>query len=234
MNKKILIAFFFWSLLCEFSSATHKVYLLHGYGGLGIELEQIRTAINDKGYINETYVYYSLVKDVDSVGLNLFEKIQKENFDTISFVTHSMGALVVRSLYEHLDSLTTFPFIHRIVMIAPPNNGSPVADFVAQFKFLKFIVGPNINNLTTNKITGAVKYPLPTCEVGLIAGSFGGKKGFNIFLEGDNDGVLIPQNTDMGIEKDIIFVKSSHVGLLFNKKVIKYVINFLEYGKFDN
>ena len=144
-----------------------------------------------------------------------------------------MGALVVRSLYEHIDSLTVFPFIHRIVMIAPPNNGSPVADFFAQFSFVKQIVGPNVNNLTTNPVTGAGKYPLPTCEVGLIAGSYAGKKGFNIFIKGDNDGVLIPENTKMGIEQDVAFVKSWHVGLLFNKKVIKLVMTFLDKGRFD-
>jgi hypothetical protein len=143
-----------------------------------------------------------------------------------------MGALVVRSMYEKLDSLSGFPFVHRIVMIAPPNNGSPIADFFSQFKFVKYIIGPNINNLTTNKISGASKYPIPTCEVGLIAGSFGGKRGFNMFINSDNDGVLIPENTKMGIEKDVVFVKSWHVGLLFNKKVIRYVNNFIQLGKF--
>ena len=218
------------SIIC--TNASTKVYLIHGFGGLGIELKELQKAISKEGYNNEIYSYPSLVLDVDSVGNTLFDKIQRENFDTISFVTHSMGALVVRSIYEHLDSLTSFPFIHRIVMIAPPNNGSPVADFVAQFSFVKHIIGPNINNITTNPLTGAGKYPIPTCEVGLIAGSYGKKKGFNIFVKGDNDGVLLPEQTKMGIEKDIAFIKSWHVGLLYNKTVKKYVISFLKQGVF--
>jgi uncharacterized alpha/beta hydrolase family protein len=232
MNKIRLLFLFLLLLLCIENQATHKIYLIHGFGGIGLELEKIRKSIDDKGFVNEIYTYQSLVNDVDSVGQNLFEKIRSENYDSISFVTHSMGALVVRSLYEHIDSLTVFPFIHRIVMIAPPNNGSPVADFFAQFSFVKQIVGPNVNNLTTNPVTGAGKYPLPTCEVGLIAGSYAGKKGFNIFIKGDNDGVLIPENTKMGIEQDVAFVKSWHVGLLFNKKVIKLVMTFLDKGRF--
>lgn len=220
--------------MCFTANATYKVYLIHGYGGLGIELKKIQKTIEKEGYVSEIYSYPSLVKDVDSVGNNVFNKIKKENFDTISFVTHSLGALVVRSIYEHLDSITTFPFIHRIVMIAPPNNGSPVADYFAQFSFVKYIIGPNINNITTNPITGAGKYPIPTCEIGLIAGSYGKKKGFNIFIKGDNDGVLIPEQTKLGVEKDVVFVKSWHVGLLFNKKVLKYVTCFLKNGKFEN
>lgn len=225
----IIIILIFCNHFCD---ATNKVYLIHGYGGPGFEMNKIQKAIKKEGYNSEIYTYPSFVKDVDSVGIELFEKIQKENYDTISFITHSMGALVVRSLYEHIDSLTSFPIVYRIIMIAPPNNGSPVADFFAQFSFLKFIVGPNVNNLTTNPKTGAGKYPIPTCEVGLIAGSYGGKRGFNIFVKGDNDGVLIPEHTKLGIEKDIVFVKSWHVGLLFNKIVIKHVISFLHKGKF--
>ncbi|OIP83959.1 MAG: hypothetical protein AUK44_03810 [Porphyromonadaceae bacterium CG2_30_38_12] len=68
-----------------------------------------------------------------------------------------MGALVVRSLYEKIDSLVVFPFVHRVVMIAPPNNGSPVADYFAQFSFLRFIIGLNVNNFTTNAFSGAKK-----------------------------------------------------------------------------
>lgn len=141
MNKKIIviIGLFLNHLAC----ASYKVYLVHGYGGLGIELSEIQNVIKKEGFVSEIYTYPSLVKDVDSVGNTLFQKIQKENYDTVSFVTHSLGGLVVRSIYEHLDSLTYFPFIHRIVMIAPPNNGSPVADFFAQFSFVKHIIGPN-------------------------------------------------------------------------------------------
>ncbi|MDD3323328.1 MAG: alpha/beta hydrolase [Paludibacter sp.] len=231
--KKQIIAYIILVLFgFLYANASTKVYLIHGYGGLGIELKEIQNAINKKGFVSEIYSYPSLVKDVDSIGNILFYKIQKENFDTVLFVTHSLGALVVRSMYEHLDSLTSFPFIHRIVMIAPPNNGSPVADFFAQFSFVKHIIEPNINNITTNPLTGAGKYPIPTCEVGLIAGSIGGKKGYNIFVKGDNDGVLIPEQTKMGIEKDVVFVKSGHIELLFNKKVKEYVISFLIYGAF--
>ena len=36
----------------------------------------------------------------------------------------------------------------------------------------------------------------------------------------------------MGIEKDVVFVKSGHIELLFNKKVKEYVISFLIFGAF--
>ncbi|MFT3753897.1 MAG: hypothetical protein QM800_13810 [Paludibacter sp.] len=65
-------------------------------------MNSIYKAIQKEKYNCKIYTYPSLVKDVDSVGFEVFNKIQKENYDTVSFITHSMGALVVRSMYEHL------------------------------------------------------------------------------------------------------------------------------------
>ncbi|HLP06240.1 MAG TPA: hypothetical protein VK152_12500 [Paludibacter sp.] len=234
MNKPFAIFIILILSFHGFAQATTKIYFIHGYAGSGFEMNKILSAVQKSGFDCELFTYRSMTDDVDSVGIDLVKRIQSENCDTVSFVTHSMGALVVRSLYEHIGSMGRFPFIHRIVMIAPPNNGSPVADYFSRYKFLKFIVGPNVNNLTTNPLTGAGKYPTPTCEVGLVAGSYGGKKGFNAFINDDNDGVLIPSQTKMGIEKDVVFIRSWHVGLLFDKKVAKHVVSFLCTGFFSS
>lgn len=214
------------------SCASHKVYLVHGYCGLGVELEKIHRAIIKEGFTCEIVVYPSLSEDVDSVGKHLFQRIRQENFDTISFVTHSMGALVVRSLHHYVQPEQHFPFIHRIIMIAPPNNGSPVADFFAQFGFLEFIVGPNVRNLTTDSKSGAQKYAVPTCEVGLILGIKGNEVGYNSFIKGDDDGLVPAETSKLGIETDVAYIKDSHVGLILNKKVIRITIAFLKRGKF--
>lgn len=218
--------------LSVLSHSSHKVYLVHGYCGLGVELEKIHRALEKEGFVSEIVVYPSLSEDVDSVGRHLHRKIQQENFDSVSFVTHSMGALVVRSVYHYLESEDQFPFIHRIVMIAPPNNGSPVADFFAQFNFLKFIVGPNVRNLTTDSKLGAQKYAVPSCEVGLILGIKGNEVGYNAFIKGDDDGLVPADSSELGIETDVAYIKDSHVGLVLNKKVIRITIAFLKKGKF--
>ena len=211
---------------------SNRIYFLHGYGGPGFEMKRILKAVEKEGYDCTLFKYRSMVRDVDSVGLDLIKKIQSDGADTISFVTHSMGALVVRSIYKHIDSLADFPIIKRFVMIAPPNNGTQVADFYYKFHFLRHILGPNLKNLTTDSITGASRYPIPTCEVGLITGTFGGSKMLNLFLDADNDGMVVPEKAKLGIEKDCAYVKSWHFGLLYDKRVTKYVISFLKWGKF--
>ncbi|MBI9036346.1 MAG: alpha/beta hydrolase [Bacteroidales bacterium] len=233
--KKISIAIL---IICLFGSvrthASYKVYVVHGYGGLGLELNEIHKSIKEQGYESEIYTYPSLIKDIDSVGVELFHKIQQEGIDTVSFVTHSMGGMVVRSLYSHLHKGINFPFIHRIVMIAPPNNGSPVADSLEQYELIRFLVGPNIVNLTTDTLTGAHKYPIPTAELGVIIGIADREKWmYSVPLIGDNDGVVMAESAKMGVEKDIVYVKASHIALVFNEEVRKQVVYFLKEGVFE-
>ncbi|MFZ4581948.1 MAG: esterase/lipase family protein [Paludibacter sp.] len=225
----LFIAIFTFSIIVN---ASHKVFLIHGFAGLGIELEQIKTAITLQGYECEIYRYPSLTEDVNEVSKHLISEIQRQHLDSVSFVTHSLGALVVRALYGNLKPEFNFPFIHRFVMIASPNQGSPMADFWNQFGFVKYVAGPNVKNLTTDVQNGAPKYAVPTCEIGLIAGVTNRKMGYNILIVGDNDGLVPKKNAALGNEKDVVYVKSSHISLVFNKKTIKYVVAFLQIGHF--
>jgi triacylglycerol lipase len=214
-----------------FAESSHRIYLLHGYAGPGFEMKKILKALEKEGYNCTLFNYRSMVDDIDSVGKDLIKRIQSDRVDIVSFVTHSMGALVVRSIYNHIV-FADFPIIQRIVMIAPPNNGTPIADFYNKFHFLRFLLGPNLKNLTTDLLSGAGQYPIPTCEIGLITGSFYGSKKLNLFIRSDNDGIVAREQAKLGVEKDNVNIKSWHFGLLYDKRVVKYVISFVKYGRF--
>jgi hypothetical protein len=126
-----------------------------------------------------------------------------------------------------------FPLIYRIVMIAPPNNGAEMADFYASFKILKKLLGPNVEHMKTDSGSYARKLPIPSnSEVGVIIGIRGRKYGYNPFIDGDNDGLLSPEKTRLGIEKDIAVIKNEHTVLTQKKVVCKLVIEFLRSGTF--
>ena len=226
------ISLLFLLILSYNLEASHKIYLIHGYGGLGLELKKIQNTIKKNHFKSKLIKYPSLSKEIDSIGKALFDKIKQEAYDTISFVTHSMGGLIVRSLFGYAQADKTFPVIHRIVMIAPPNKGSPLADYFKEFKLVRALAGPNLKNLTTDSIMGSSKYPIPTSEVGLIVGVKSKKKRFTAPLVRENDGVVLVEDTKMGIERDVYYIRASHTGLLFNKKVKANVISFLKFGKF--
>lgn len=231
-NIKVFTALF---LILNFNinmSAKTKVYIIHGHGGNRLLMNKITKHVQKEGYAVENFGYLSFSEDIVSVSERLYNKIIAENYDTISFVTHSMGALIVRNLYKRIEKSNCFPAIHRIVMIAPPNNGTPVADYFYPSKFWRFILGKNAIHLTTEDNSGANALPIPDCEIGLIFGIKGSKIGYNPFLKADNDGYIVPEHAMLGIEKDIAYIKAGHTSITQKSETVKLVINFLEKGMF--
>lgn len=231
MKFKFSIIIIFVFIFQSITFANHKVYVIHGFAGFQLQMEKIIQGLNHGGYLTENYTYPSFSKDLDSVGLDLYRLVKYENFDTVSFVTHSMGGLVVRSMYQYLDTTVHFPYIYRVVMLAPPNKGTELADF--QFNHIsKTFLGPNVKNMKTNYDSYVNKLPYPTCEVGVIAGIRGKKPWFNPFLKEDNDGTVTIGSAIMGSEKDVAIIKSMHILMPEKKRVIQLVISFMKTGCF--
>ena len=231
MDVKPVLFFCILFISIQTSFATHKVYILHGYGGSLIQMDKIYKGLKHEGYDSENYTYPGFTECIDSIGHDLSVKVRQENYDTVSFVTHSMGALVVRSMYKYIDPATHFPFIYRFIMLAPPNKGTEVADFFSNSSFRSFL-GPNVILMRTDSNSYAIKLPIPTCEVGLIVGVKGEKPWFNPFMQDDNDGTVTMKRAILGNEKEIITVKSMHILMPLKKKVITLVLLFMKTGTF--
>ena len=213
--------------------SNQKIFVLHGYGSPKFMMNKIDRELKKEQFITENYSYKSMSVDLDSLGNQLYQDVKRSKFDTVSFVTHSMGALVVRSMLKYSLSDKDFPKIHRIVMIAPPNSGAEIADFYASFEILKKLLGPNIEHMTTDSDSYARKLPIPyNTEVGIIVALRGKKFGYNPFIKGDNDGLLTPERTKLGIEKDVAYIKTSH-NLATQKSIVSdLIIEFLKFGAF--
>jgi len=213
-------------------NGSHKVYIIHGFGGFRFAMNKIENSIKNEKYQTVNYGYKSF-KDLDTIGKQLYLRIKESHIDTVSFVTHSMGALLVRSMLQYSANDKYFPKIFRIIMIAPPNKGTEIADFYSTFGLINYFFGPNVQYMKTDSDSYANRLPKPyDSEIGIIAGIRGKKHGYNLFMEGDNDGGIKPEKTKIGIEKDYITVIGQHNFLLRKKYVSKLVIEFLKYGSF--
>jgi hypothetical protein len=230
MLKRIVIVFF---ICCQLSAtASQKVYLVHGYGSPKEWLHKINKTLKKEHFETENYGYHSMIDNLDTLGYNLYQDIKHCGYDTVSFVTHSMGALVVRSMLQYSLSDTAFPVVYRFVMITPPNNGATVADFYSSFKFLNPILGPNVALMRTDSGSYVHKLPVPIkTEIGIVVGVRKGGK-FDKRFSGDNDGVLTPEQAELGTEKDMVIVRNHHIRVPKTKQVRKLVVEFLQYGKF--
>ena len=230
-NRKFILFVYLLFSCCQITLATHKVYVIHGYAGSAMQMAKICNGLTSEGYVTENYIYPSFKKNLDSIGLDLYRKVKQDNYDTVSFITHSMGALVVRSMYQYMDSTIQFPFIYRFVMLAPPNKGTEMADFFSN-SALKSFLGPNVSLMRTDSGSYVYKLPIPTCETGLIVGIKGKKPWFNPFMKDDNDGTVTMKRAILGNEKEITTVKSMHILMPLKKKVIKLVRRFMKTGSF--
>lgn len=214
-------------------NGSNKIYLIHGFGSLPFSFIRIEQELSKRGYSIKNYGYNSIGTDLDTIGFRLYKELLCSKYDSISFVTHSMGALVVRSMCKYIDTTSSFPLIFRIVMIAPPNHGAEIADFFSSNSFINTILGPNLKKMRTDSNSYVKSLPLPLCkEVGVIIGI--GQKGFwfKKDINEPTDGYLTPKKTLLGIEKDVAFVKEHHLMLTMKKEVVDLVVNFIEKGSF--
>jgi len=220
-------------VVCYNGFAQYKVYLLHGYANHKLIMRKIDKDLKKEGFSTENYSFPGLYTDMDSIGKKLYSDILKEKLDTVSFITYSMGGLIVRAMLKYSGTDANFPFIYRLVMISPPNQGADIADFLKSYDILRILLGPNVEKMETDSASYANQLPIPcNIEIGIIIGKRGNKKGYNLLIEGDNDGLIKPENTLLGNEKDTISLKLDHLSLIFRKKSRIKVIKFMKTGYF--
>ncbi len=175
------------------------------------------------GYNSKDYTINQLSEDFLKP---ILEKISLK--DTINFVTHSMGAIILRNYLKN----NKLPNIGKIVMIAPPNHGSEVANFFKNIIFYKLRYHKCAKILTSE---GIKNLKLPTCKnyfCGIIAGTGTMLPFFSIFIKGKDDGKISVENTKLTGMKDFITVPYPHDSIMKKNRTIKLTENFIRYGKF--
>ena len=213
--------------------ARQKVILIHGYASPSLLMYPINRCLLGNHYHTTNFRYDSFNEELDAVGKRLYLELKKEAVDSVSFVTHSMGALVLRAMLQFSQKDPSFPCINRIVMIAPPNKGAEIADFFSSFSSLKRFLGPNVELMRTDSASYANRLPVPVqAQIGIIIGVKGDGLGYNRGIRGDNDGLLSPAKAFLGIERDAVILRCEHTMLTQTKQVRSLVVEFLQSGMF--
>lgn len=203
--------------------SVQKVYLIHGLMGSRYEFRKINRALTANGFSTDFFSYKSRTDELRSVAEKLYKKVKEDNVSQVTFVTHSMGGLVLRAMCELSDADKDFPLIFRVVMIAPPNQGAVSANTLYKNKFFRWIMGVNLKHICPSPDALSRTLPVPKiAEVGIIAGVF----------KNDNDGEVKVEETKLGTEKDFVTVKAHHLYILQNTDAVHYTVNFLKKGTF--
>jgi triacylglycerol lipase len=220
------------SRLTTITQDTEAIILLHG-------LARTSRSMNKAGKLLATYGYKIINVDYPSRKYNIeilardaivpaLKQCASKDIIKIHFLTHSMGGILIR----YYLSAHRIDKLGRVVMLAPPNQGSEVVDKLAGWPVFNVINGPAGLQMGTNKnslpnMLGPVNFP-----TGIIAGD----KTVNpllsrLFLEA-NDGKVSVSRTQVQGMQDFIVMPYSHPFIMQRVAVIEQALHFIQQGYF--
>jgi pimeloyl-ACP methyl ester carboxylesterase len=209
-----------------------RVVLLHGLGRTDLSMYFIERELSERGYRVFNVGYPSTEHSIeylaeDELGPALAGCCVGSN-DTIHFVTHSMGGIVLRYYLEKHE----IENLGRVVMISPPNKGTELADWVAENEFLESVLGPSVEELGTGAESVPRRLGPVDFELGIIAGDRSLNPLFSRLIPGEDDGKVSVEATKVPGMSDFLVVAHSHTYIMMNDDVVEQVAYFLEHGRF--
>lgn len=208
------------------------VVLLHGHGRTGASMQLLALHLRAAGYVTKA-PSYGFGRALPAI-LDLLEprvaRFQEGLSGPMHIVTHSLGGLVARALIARRRPER----LGRVVMLAPPNGGSELADTLARWHLAAGILGPVAPVLCTDRpardaaLLGEVDYPL-----GVIAGDRGSVLIPPEILPRPHDGKVTVAATRVAGMADHIVLPVGHTTIMLNAGAIAQTLAFLARGAFD-
>jgi triacylglycerol lipase len=212
---------------------TEVVILLHGLARTNRSMHRIEAALQNAGYKTYNCSYPSRTQPIQLLSETFIGQAvtyceKAYNLGSIHFVTHSMGAILVR----YYLSLHRLENLGSVVMLAPPNAGSELVDRLSGLELFRLFNGPAGNQLGTAEFSLPNSLPAVGYKVGVIAGN----KSLNVLASAligtENDGKVSTKNTRLDGMTDYIVLPYTHTFMMQRKEVMDQTINFLKNGRF--
>ena len=207
------------------------VVLIHGLARSDKAMNKMAKALRKEGYTVINHDYPSTKHTIEVLTEKIFKTLEPQitEAETVHFVTHSMGGIILR---QHLED-HKIPNLGRVVMLAPPSRGSEVPDKLGNVFLYKWINGPAGNQLGTGINSHPLRLKVPTFELGIIAGDRTINPILSMLIPGPDDGKVSLARVKPAAYTDYIKLHATHACMAWNKKVIVQTKYFLQHGKFN-
>ena len=216
--------------MAGFTEAKERVVLLHGLARTEGSLAKMAKFLEGEGYEVSNIGYPSRKYTVEELARMVRDRIGQEvnPGETVHFVTHSMGGILLRQI----EKTRPVPGLGRVVMLAPPNQGSEVVDKLGGLFLFKWINGPAGNQLGTDpggfvKGLGKVGF-----ELGVVAGDRSINLLLSMLIPGKDDGKVSLESAKVEGMRDYVVVHSAHPFIMKNREAMGLALQFLRSGSF--
>jgi len=211
-------------------AAADCVILVHGLARSHNSMLVMQHALDNADYQVINISYPSTRQPLEQlVTRGLPQAIASCPKQKIHFVTHSMGGILVRMYLAQAKPQN----LGRVVMLAPPNKGSGLADKLKGWQLYEMINGPAGMALGTG--AGSAENGLGSAdfELGVIAGNRSLNQFYSAMIKGADDGKVSVSETKISGMDDHIVLPVTHTFMMNSPQVIAQTKLFLENGKFD-
>ena len=151
----------------------------------------------------------------------------------IHFVAHSLGCIVTR---QFLDGLTGdgngMSRLGRVVMLAPPNQGSEILDAFGGRWWARAMLGPVSAELLTSETSPVRRLGPARLETGILMGNRPLIPCFRKLLDGQSDGIVRVEGGQLDGAADFFVLPVDHTLFVRRKLVFDQVVEFLKHGRF--
>lgn len=201
-------------MMLESDNTNDLVVLVHGIAGKRMVMYPLAYGLSRRGYRTSAWCYRSLWDSVPNHGAT-FNKylcgLSKER--RIHIVAHSMGCIVTRAALN----MQRIENIGRVVFIAPPNRGSPVAKLAAR---MGQVIRPSKDLSNEDSSYVCRLSDQHDFEIGIIAARY--------------DVVVPVSSTYLQSAREHVVLNGTHNSVLLSASVRAMTAHFLTHGTFSD
>jgi pimeloyl-ACP methyl ester carboxylesterase len=212
-------------------SSPGTLVLLHGLGRTARSMRRLAAEGTRRGYRVHNIGYPSrragVFAHAERVGLTL---AALPDTGPLHAVTHSMGGIVLRAALA--GGWLAPERMGRVVMLAPPNGGTELADWLCRTPLFVHVVGPAVPELRTGASGIAGTLPPVPFELGVIAGAMRRSSLAASLFDGPNDGKVSVARARVRGMRDLLVVPHGHTFIMNAPDVIAQTFHFLSTGRF--
>lgn len=206
--------------------------LLHGLGRGFRAMEPLARHLHQAGFDVLNAPYPSRRKSFPELVEALGElAVRHADGKPLAMVTHSMGGILARAIVARkLSDLT----ISRLVMLAPPNGGSEIIDWLKRYPRLLRHFGPAGAALALDGVVGGLGDLPAEIETAVIMGSRARIPFFQRLLKPVNDGIVSAEDGRLAGLREFRVVRADHTFMPMHPQVMRWCADFLIRGALDD